>query len=144
MSRFELHLVAALFVVLTGAFLVVLQLEGFWRFHRAAAISALVFFFGGAAGIYYVEEIKAFIWDDHAVYTPPQAGNRAAAGWGRQIIIHGSPRLRFGHEPVPYRHTGKHKQDPIDGHAVARHVGDKVVGERVSRQGYDQRGSLGD
>src|SRR5512139_2335709 len=57
--------------------------------------------------------------------------------WARHSVPSSKPA-----DCSPHERAHQDEQDPIDRRSIARHVGDKVVDERICRQRDDQDGSL--
>ena len=61
---FHMHVAAALLFAVLAVLLVTLQLERFEAYKRRIALSSIAIFFAGATAIWYLEEIRAMLWED--------------------------------------------------------------------------------
>ena len=79
-AAFQMQLGAALLLSTVSVMLILLQLDRLDRFKRRIALASIATFLVGATTIFYLEEIKSYLWDGKPVKRIARV-HGAGAGW---------------------------------------------------------------
>lgn len=77
---FRMHIGAAALLVVLSCMLIALQLDRLQAYKRKLAIASIAVYVAGAAAIYWLEEIRDFLWDDPPIAALARASAREAIG----------------------------------------------------------------